>query len=47
MSLAPVVNGNADFLQIVSPGQKTIGVNGGAMMDHRGGEKLCLSHKSG
>ena len=22
------------------------GVNGGAMMDHRGGEKLCLSHKS-
>lgn len=25
MSLAPVVNGNADFLQIVSPGQKTIG----------------------
>ena len=22
-------------------------VNGGAMMDHRGGEKLCLSHKSG
>ena len=22
-------------------------VNGGAMKDHRGGEKLCLSHKSG